>query len=157
MQTLIDVIVNEHDKVLYFLAALALIVELTVIGLSGPLLFFSIGCFITAILISLQIIIGLEMEILCVGLFSLLSAFILWKPLKRIQGKGIAKDNSSDLIGQVVLVSETVTTASGKVRHSGINWTARLDSSEQQALDAGQQAMIVGVEGNILMVKAVKA
>ena len=36
---------NNHDKILYVIAAISLLVELTMIGLSGPLLFFAIGCF----------------------------------------------------------------------------------------------------------------
>lgn len=153
MQTLFDFITNHHDKVLYCLAAICLIIELTLIGLSGPLLFFSIGCLITGILVSLQIVSGLEMEILFVGLFSLISAVILWKPLKKIQGDGKTQDTSSDLIGQTVIVNDPITSHSGTVRHSGVNWTARLDESSHENIESQSQVIITAVNGNILLVK----
>lgn len=153
MQTFFDLITEHHDKVLYCLAAISLIIELTLIGLSGPLLFFSVGCLITGILVSLQVISGLEIEILSVGLFSLISAVLLWKPLKKIQGDGQTQDDSSDLIGQVVIASETISAHAGAVRHSGINWTARLDNNDAQEIESQSRVIITAVNGNILLVK----
>ena len=40
---LFDYLLNNHDKILYGVASIALLVELTLIGLSGPLLFFAIA------------------------------------------------------------------------------------------------------------------
>ncbi|QUM77123.1 NfeD family protein [Moritella sp. 24] len=154
MNTLIDYLQNNHDQLLYVIGAIALIVELSVTGLSGPLLFFSIGCLITGGLVSIGVIEGWEFEVLSVGLFSAVSALLLWKPLKQFQGNKFVQDTSSDMIGQTVPVSESVTVNGGKVRHSGINWNARLsDSAKIDMIDVGIRAKIVAVDGNVLIIE----
>ena len=63
-------------------------------------------------------------------------------------------DNSSDMIGQVVPVNEAVTLNGGSIRHSGISWQARLDSSvEKKSLEVGLRVVISAVEGNVMIVK----
>ena len=153
MDAIFDYMLNNHDKLLFIIAAISLLIELTMIGLSGPLLFFSIGCIVTGGLVYLQIISSIEMEILFVGLFSLLSAILLWYPLKRFQGTVKVTDQSSDLIGQHVIVSETITNLTGSVRHSGINWPARLDDSATMSeIKSSSKVLITGVNGNIILV-----
>jgi len=153
MNVLIDYMSNNHDDVLYVLGAVSILVELTMIGLSGPLLFFAIGCILTGILVSFGLISGWEYEALFVGLFSLLTAFVLWQPLKRFQGNDNVKDQSSDLIGQKVVTSEVITEVSGKVRHSGIDWNARLDDNASiLEIPANKRVLITGVDGNIIIV-----
>ena len=56
MDLLFDYLLNNHDKLLYGIASISLLVELTVIGLSGPLLFFAIACFLTGLLVSFNLI-----------------------------------------------------------------------------------------------------
>ena len=126
------------------------------IGLSGPLLFFGIACAITGLLVSAGVINSWEYEVLCVGVLSLLCAILLWKPLKKIQGARTVKDNSSDMIGQVVPVSVEVTANGGNIRHSGINWNARLDrSSAVDALAIDSRVEITGVDGNVIIVREI--
>jgi membrane protein implicated in regulation of membrane protease activity len=151
--SLFDLIANNHDKVLYAIAAIAFIIELTLIGLSGPLLFFAFGSLITGTLISLNILYSWEVEIFSIALFTFISALILWKPIKKFQGNNSpVADTSSDMIGQIVPISEMVTSTSGQVRHSGINWNARLsEKSTLMKLDANQRGIIVAVQGNILI------
>jgi len=151
--SLFDFIANNHDKVLYAIAAISLIVELTLIGLSGPLLFFAIGSLMTGILISLNLLSYWEIEIISVAVLTFVAAVVLWKPLKKFQGNNNpVADTSSDLICQIVPVRETVTTTSGQARHSGINWPARLsDKSAFNEISIEQQAIIVAVQGNILI------
>ncbi|MCP4326305.1 MAG: NfeD family protein [Psychromonas sp.] len=154
MDTIIEYLFNNHDKLLYLIAGASLLVELTLIGLSGPLLFFSIGCALTGALVSFNLISTWEMELLFVGIFTLLSSVVMWKPLKQFQGSGTVNDNSSDMIGQTVAVSEAVTRTGGKVRHSGINWNARLsDQSSAESINTDSRVEICGVDGNILIVK----
>lgn len=156
MDAILDYLLNSHDKLLYIVAGISLLVELTMIGLSGPLLFFSIGCALTGILVSFNVISSWELEVLCVGLFTLFSAIILWKPLKRIQGTKSVVDNSSDMIGQVVPISNTVTINGGTVRYSGINWSARLiDSSEVAEIKSGERGVIKSIDGNILLIDTI--
>jgi len=154
MDTIIDYLFQHHDKFLYIIAGVALLVELTLIGLSGPLLFFAIGCALTGVLISLNMISTWEIELLFVGLFTLLSSLVMWKPLKKFQGKGPVSDNSSDMIGQMVTVSETLSKQGGSIRFSGINWTARLDqNSSIETIEIGQLVKIYAVDGNIMIIK----
>lgn len=154
MDTLISYLQSNHDQLLYVIGAIALVVELSVIGLSGPLLFFGLGCLLTGLLVSLGIIQGWELEVLSVGLLSAVSALLLWKPLKSFQGHKVVQDTSSDMIGQTVPVSEPVTINGGKVRHSGINWNARLsDTAQVDVIESGIRAKIVAVDGNILIIE----
>ncbi|WP_028866102.1 NfeD family protein [Psychromonas aquimarina] len=153
MDSILEYLFNNHDKLLYGLAGICLLVELTVIGLSGPLLFIAIGSALTGALVSLGLISTWEMELLFVGLFSFLSALILWKPLKHFQGAKAVADNSSDMIGQIVPVSETVTINGGSIRFSGINWNARLaDDASVESITAGTRAMITGMDGNTAVI-----
>lgn len=156
MDAMLEYLLNSHDKLLYIVAGISLLIELTMIGLSGPLLFFSIGCALTGALISLNIISSWELEVLCVGIFTLFSAMILWQPLKRMQGNKSVVDNSSDMIGQKVPVSNTVTNTNGTVRYSGINWNARLvDSAEVAEIKTGERGIIKSIDGNILLIDAI--
>lgn len=156
MDSIFEYLVNNHDKLLYGIAGICLIIELTLIGLSGPLLFFAIGCALTGVLVSLNIVSTWEVELICVGLFSLFSTLLLWKPLKRFQGTTAVVDNSSDMIGQTVPVSETVTINGGTIRHSGINWNARLaDDCKVNNINSGERALITGVDGNIIVINTI--
>ena len=149
-----DYFIQNHDKLLYLIAGLSLLLELTLMGLSGPLLFFSIGCAVTGVLSSYGVLDNWESEVLSVGIFSVLSALVLWRPLKRFQGSEPVSDTSSDMIGQIVPVSEEVTLHGGRIRHSGINWQARLDGdSTVEKLEVGLRVEISGVDGNVMIVR----
>lgn len=154
MESIIDYLFNNHDKLLYLIAGLSLLIELTLIGLSGPLLFFAIGCALTGALVSLNLISSWEMELLFVGIFTLLSSVVMWKPLKLFQGNGRVHDNSSDMIGQRVAVSETLTKHGGYIRFSGVNWTARLsEDSPHENIAVGEHVTISAVDGNVMIIK----
>lgn len=154
MDTVIDYLLNHHDKLLYLLAGLSLFIELTLIGLSGPLLFFGIACALTGLLVSLNIISGWDMELLFVGIFTLLCSLLMWKPLKQFQGSGNVSDTSSDMIGQNVPVSEELTKHGGSIKFSGINWMARLaQDSPHESITIGQYVTIHAVDGNIMIIK----
>lgn len=154
MDTAIDYLFSNHDKLLYLIAGVSLLIELTLIGLSGPLLFFAIGSAFTGVLISFNLISTWEIELLSVGIFTLLSSLIMWRPLKQFQGSGKVSDESSDMIGKTVNVSKAVTLSSGTVRYSGINWTARLaEDNEVISIEPGKAVKICAIDGNILIVK----
>lgn len=143
-----------HAHLFYVLAGVSFLVELTVMGLSGPLLFFAIASFTTAILISIGLISGWEVEIFTLGVVTAATALLLWKPLKRFQNSGDGSDNSSDMIGRQVPVSKTVSQAEGSIRYSGINWNSRLDEGAGvESIDEGQLCIITAVDGNIMLVK----
>lgn len=150
-----DYLSQNHDTLLYIIAGASLIIELTLIGLSGPLLFFAVGSALTGILVSLGIISGWELESVFVALLTLISAFVFWKPLKSFQGKTHVVDNSSDLIGQYVIASDDITLTSGTARYSGIDWTARLAESVaiNSTISKDSRVKIIAINGNILIVE----
>lgn len=153
MDSLVDYFLQNHDKLLYLLAGLSLVVELAMLGLSGPLLFFAIACAITGGLVSVGAITAWEFEVLSVGVLSTLTAVLLWKPLKKFQGPDNVSDGSSDMIGQVVPVSQEVTSNGGSIRHSGINWQARLDQNAKvESLSKDTRVTITAVSGNVMIV-----
>ncbi|MFT6102266.1 MAG: hypothetical protein ACJATV_000743 [Granulosicoccus sp.] len=146
---------ENHASLLFLLAGIAFVIELTVMGLSGLVLFFAIGCFITGILTYTGVLNSWEAEVFSVGLLSCIAALVLWKPLKRFQSKAIPTDDSSDMTGRHVVCAEAITAANGAIRHSGINWPARLDpSSELDEISKDGQCVIVKVDGNVMLVKS---
>ena len=113
-----------------------------------------IASLVTALLISVGLISGWEVEILVVGVLTVLIALLLWKPLKKFQNSGGGADTSSDMIGREVKVSKDITAEGGAIRYSGIDWQARLDASANEAfIAAGEQCIIASVNGNIMLVK----
>ena len=149
-----ELINANHDRFFYVLAGTSFILELSLLGLSGPLLFFAIASLVTALLISVGLISGWEAEILVVGVLTVLIASLLWRPLKKFQNSGGGADTSSDMIGRVVTVSKDITAEEGAIRYSGIDWQARLGASANEAFIAeGEQCIIGSVNGNIMLVK----
>ncbi|MCP4955540.1 MAG: NfeD family protein [Photobacterium aquimaris] len=147
---------ENHHHFWYLIAGLSFVIELSIMGLSGPLLFFAIASVITGILVTFGIIGGWQTEIFTLGVLTALIAIILWKPLKRLQQSHSKMDNSSDMIGLEVPVSVEVTETSGNIRYSGINWNARLMAkSHVKSIANGSQCKIVAVSGNTMLVEPV--
>jgi membrane protein implicated in regulation of membrane protease activity len=144
------------DHLWYLIAGISFVIELSVMGLSGPLLFFAIASLITGILVSIGIVDGWQSEILAVGLLTALVAAILWKPLKSLQNSKEKTDNSSDMIGLQVLASSNITATTGTIRYSGINWQARLaDDANVSVINEQSQCEIVAITGNTMLVKPI--
>ena len=151
---LLDLINSNHDRLFYVLAGIGFVVELGLLGLSGPLLFISIACLITALLISAGLIAGWEVEILVSGILTIVISLLLWKPLKNFQNSGDGTDSSSDMIGRFVTTSEDISDSAGAIRYSGIDWQARLDPCANETFIAkGETCVIASVNGNIMLVK----
>lgn len=142
------------DHLWYLIAGVSFVMELSIMGLSGPLLFFAIASLITGILVSFDMINGWQSEVLTVGLLTAFVAAILWKPLKSLQNSKGKTDNSSDMVGLKVLASSNITDTTGSIRYSGINWQARLaDDIGIESISAESQCEIVAITGNIMLVK----
>ena len=140
----------------YLIAGVSFVIELSVMGLSGPLLFFALASLVTGILVSLGVVGGWQSEILTVGLLSALIAVILWKPLKSLQNAKEKTDNSSDMIGLEVAASSDISKTSGSIRYSGIDWQARLaEEANVDLIRESSQCAIVAITGNIMLVKAI--
>ena len=148
-----ELLLQHHDYFFYAVAALCLIVDLALLGLSGPLLFTAIGSFITAVIISVGLINGWAIEVFCAAIFSVLSAVVLWNPLKKFQNAGGGSDTSSDMIGKVLPVVFEINQMQGRIAYSGIEWQARLDPSCHHPIIVGSHARISAVDGSMLIVK----
>jgi len=149
---------NDHPaQVLYFVAGLSFVIELTVMGLSGPLLFFAIACFLTAIMTSIGLLSGWESVLFSLGSLTAIVTFILWKPLKNFQNKGSGKDSSSDMIGLSVVSTSSISMKPGTVRYSGIDWPAKLaEDCGDITIEPEVTVQIVAITGNTLFVKPVE-
>ncbi len=154
MESVVDYFAQNQDFLLYAIAGVCLILELSVLGMSGPLLFLALGCLLTGFLVSLGAVTGWEMELLSVGVLAPLSAALLWKSLKKFQNAGVGRDTSSDMIGKILPVTQEITRDQGTVSYSGIDWQARLDSAHTESVTLGGRACVVAVDGSLLLVKA---
>ena len=154
---IVDYFSNHHDEIFYVISGLSFVIELTVLGLSGPLLFFAVASAVTGIAISLGWVTGWESELFVCGLLTGLTALLLWSPLKRFQNSGGGADTSSDMIGRQVKISKEITPVGGSIRYSGIDWTARLaQGSGVESLAADTFCVISGVDGNVMIVKPIE-
>lgn len=151
--SVIDYFAQHQDHLLYTIAGICLVVELSVLGMSGPLLFLALSCLLTGLMVTLGFISGWEMEVFSVGVLAALSAALLWKPLKNFQNSGGGRDTSSDMIGKVLSVTQTITRDQGAVAYSGIDWKARLEPATKEPIVIGSRAHVVAVEGSLLLVK----
>ena len=155
---IIDYFIGNHAQFLFLLAGISLVVELAILGMSGPLLFFGIACIITGVLSHLGLVSHWAYECLSVGLLTAIIATLLWKPLKRFQNTGGGADTSSDMIGKHVPSASEITLEQGQIRFSGIEWSARLANDNQVGTIAKNTTCIItGVEGNVMLVKPLKA
>jgi len=152
MQTFLE----SHQLIWYAIAGLSLVLELGIMGLSGPLLFFAIASAVTGVLVSFGLIDGWQSEVLVVGLLTAVITLVLWKPLKAMQNSRSKTDDSSDMIGLQVPVAEDVTKEAGNIRYSGINWNARLaEDAEVDVIENNSLCTIVAVTGTTMLVKPV--
>lgn len=149
-----QIFLDNHQLIWYAIAGLSLVIELGIMGLSGPLLFFALASIVTGSLVSHGYIDGWQSEILVVGLSSAIITALLWKPLKLMQNPKIKTDDSSDMIGLKVPVVDEVTATEGSIRYSGVNWQARLEEEAGvEVISSGSQCTIVAVTGTTMLVK----
>ncbi len=152
MQTFLE----SHQLIWWAIAGLSLVVELGVMGLSGPLLFFAFASMITGVLISFGFVEGWQSEVLVVGVLTAIITLVLWKPLKKMQNSRSKTDSSSDMIGLQVPVSEAITTTAGSIRYSGVNWQARLaEGVELEVIESNSQCIITEIAGTTMLVKPI--
>ncbi len=150
----INYFTENHAQLFYLIAGISFIIELTILGLSGPLLFFAIASTLTGLLIQLGLLNGWESQILTVGILTAIITLLLWKPIKRFQNSSDGSDTSSDMIGKEVPSSSEITHVSGHIRFSGIDWSARLEKDcLEDSVKADTACIITGVEGNVMLVK----
>lgn len=139
----------------YILVAAALIsAELLIFNLSVFwFLFIGIGAACAALLAWLVPDIGWVYSSLCFVTVSVITAGVLYAPLRRWQ-QAPSKMPGNDAVGQSVeLVDAISCEQGGKVLWSGATWEAKLvDGSEPLA--AGTTAEIVSINGIVLTIKS---
>lgn len=153
MSGIIEHLSQHHDHLLYTIAAICLLLEMSVIGMSGPLLFLALACLITGIANSVGIVSTWQVEVALVGVLSVSMAIVLWKPFKRFQNSDEVPNTSSDMIGRRLPVSHSINRSEGRITYSGIEWQARLQSSAVDTIPASAYAEVVSVDGSLLIVK----
>jgi len=145
---------ENNAQLFYLIAGVSFIIELAVLGMSGPLLFFAIASVFTGLLVHFNLLMTWESQVFSLGILTALITFFAWKPLKQFQNSGGGSDTSSDMIGKKVPSSSEITHEKGSIRFSGIDWTARLSSeSEEHTVKPDTPCIIVAVEGNVMLVK----
>lgn len=146
-----EFITNNLAQALMILGILALIIEVAVLGMSTfILLFLGMSLFATGLMMSFSL---LE-ESLTTALWSntivtAALAFLLWKPLKRMQERTDSKEVHSDFAELSFILSDDVDDQ-GLTTHqySGISW--RLKSN--QPIAAGTQVTVVKKEVGVMWV-----
>ncbi|GGY77117.1 hypothetical protein GCM10011613_22040 [Cellvibrio zantedeschiae] len=152
---MIEYFSQHQDYFFYALAGICLLVELALLGMSGPLLFVALGSLLTGAFISLGLVHAFSVAIVLLAGLSVSSAALLWGPLKKLQNKEVGPETSSDMVGKVLLVTSRITSIDGRVSYSGVDWLARLDNSSSEPVEAGSQVQVTSVEGTLLIVKLV--
>jgi inner membrane protein len=150
----IDYLAQHQDYFFYALAGICLLIELGLLGISGPLLFVALGSLLTGIFISLGLIHAFSVAVVIFAGLSVASAALLWAPLKKLQNKEVGPETSSDMVGKILPVTARITQADGRVTYSGIEWLARLDSSSSEAIEVESRAEVTSVDGTILVVRS---
>lgn len=147
---------GHHYLIWYALAGICFMIELGVMGLSGPLLFFGLASIFTGVLVHVGLVEAWQNQVLTVGILTAIITVLLWKPLKKVQNTRGKTDDSSDMIGIQVPVIDDITGTEGTIRYSGVNWHARLaDDAEVDVIKNNKICLIVAVTGTTMLVKPV--
>lgn len=114
------------------------------------LMFFSLGCFAAAIADYVGAT-DLNIEIGICAIISLLGV-VIWR--KTLQNKLLKQINVSTDIGKEIEVTlELLPHKTSRIPYQGTTWQAiNLDS---EVIRVGQRAMIVGIDGNTLLIRKV--
>lgn len=131
---------------LWIIAGLVLIVGEMLTG-TFYILFLAIGAFAAALAAHLQQPVVLQAAV-C-GVVAILGVFVLRKPL---QNKMLKNADMKTDIGSIFKVDQAITTqSSGRVPYQGTTWPAK--NIGDVSLNSGDEAIIVGLDGNILLIK----
>ena len=144
---------SQHlDYFFFALAGICLLVDLSLLGMAGPLIFIGIGALLTGLLLTLGLLEHFSASLAIFAGFSAASAALLWAPLKRLQNKEVGPETSSDMVGKIIPASARITKTDGRVYYSGVEWLARLDASTDIPIEAQTQVQVTSVDGTIMLV-----
>ena len=121
-----------------------LVIEVVVLGFSTFVLFFvGLAAVVAGGLMTIGVIPDSMLSALfSVGVLTALSAMLLWRPLKSMQGNVESKKVTSDLVGHSFILNDAVSMTKNPVyRYSGIDWNL----SSEQELSAGTLVKVTEV------------
>ena len=149
---------NENQASFWFaLGALALIVELLVLGMSTIILFMlGIGALATGTLMYMGILgEGWLLGTAVTGIIAFAAGVLLWKPLKRYQEAEVPRSGqSSDFLGMEFTLSSLLDVENTSTHQfSGVSWRVELAREDQdKSLAAGDRVRVVALHPGILVV-----
>ena len=152
---------NENQASFWFaLGALALIVELLVLGMSTIILFMlGIGALATGTLMYMGILgEGWLLGTAVTGIIAFAAGVLLWKPLKRYQEAEVPRSGeSSDFLGMEFTLSSLLDVENTSTHQfSGVSWRVELAREDQdKSLAAGDRVRVVALHPGILVVSAI--
>ena len=145
--------INDNLSESLIIAGLALLViEVLVLGFSTFVLFFvGLAAVVAGGLMAFGVVPDSMLSALSsLGVLTALSALLLWRPLKSMQGKVESKKVTSDLVGHSFILNEAVSmTKNPTYRYSGIEWSL----SSEQELSAGTLVEVTGVAVGAFIVR----
>jgi len=130
-----------------------LVIEVVVLGFSTFVLFFvGLAAVVAGGLMTVGVVPDSMLSALfSVGVLTALSAMILWRPLKSMQGNVESKKVTNDLVGHSFILNDAVSRTKNPVyRYSGIDWNL----SSEQELSAGTLVKVTGVAVGKFIVQA---
>ena len=152
---------NENQASFWFaLGALALIVELLVLGMSTIILFMlGIGALATGTLMYMGILgEGWLLGTAVTGIIAFAAGVLLWKPLKRYQEAEVPRSGeSSDFLGMEFTLSSLLDVENTSTHQfSGVSWRVELAREDQdKSLAAGDRVRVVALHPGILVVDGI--
>jgi membrane protein implicated in regulation of membrane protease activity len=144
---------DNFATLLVVLGVLLLVLEVAAFGFSLFILFFiGLACILAGILMALGVLPQtLVVAFGSVAVLTLVLAFSLWKPLKRMQDHSGNKEIRRDFIGDsFTLASPVSSTQTSLHRMSGVDWKVKSDVP----ISAGTIVEVVKVEVGELTVAA---
>lgn len=158
MDTIISYIDQHQGEFWIAFGFTVLAVEVLFFGMTTIVLMFSgLGALITGLLMLAGVLPATWLAgIAGFGINSAIITTILWKPLRRLQGKRApVRDKSSDLIGlEFVLEQDVKALQPGKIRYSGISWRVEIDpEAGVDLIAAGQRVIVASVDVGIFRIK----
>jgi membrane protein implicated in regulation of membrane protease activity len=130
-----------------------LVIEVVVLGFSTFVLFFvGLAAVVAGGLMTVGVVPDSMLSALfSVGVLTALSAMILWRPLKSMQGNVESKKVTNDLVGHSFILNDAVSRTKNPVyRYSGVDWNL----SSEQELSAGTLVEVTGVAVGQFIVQA---
>ncbi len=144
---------NNLSESLIMAGLALLVIEVVVLGFSTFVLFFvGLAAVAAGGLMTVGVIPDSMLSaLLSVGVLTALSAVILWRPLKSMQGNVESRKVTNDLVGHIFILNDAVSRTKNPVyRYSGIDWNL----SSEQELSAGTLVKVTGVAVGKFIIQA---